>query len=171
MDNLTAYIEERRIKNHLYFDMNKCIEYITQRYTDIDANKNKRFFYFVREEVYDIIKQYGENNIFKLKVRGKGTTPFFEYENENDYKDWLHMRKQIYAAPIDIKNLRMLNFLELSLMNFITDLTTLQEYEIISPDNVITKFRKTGYGTDQDQQSFIKFVGSKFKQGFTFKAL
>jgi hypothetical protein len=168
--NLHEYIEDRRIKNQLNFDMSKCEEYITQKYTDSVADVYKRFFYFVREDVYELIHHLGENNLFELKVRGKGETPFFEFECEEHYKKWLQFRKKIYASINDLKHLRMINFLELSLMNFITDLTTLQEYEIIAPDGTISKFLKTGYGTDQDRQSFIKYLGRKFKEGFTFKA-
>lgn len=171
MDNLRQYIEDRRVRNHLHFDMSKCEEYITEKYTSSDANVYKRFFYFVREDVYDIISKFGENNIFEIKVRGKGNTPFFEFDCDEQFKKWLQYRKKIYSAPIEIQRLRMLNFLELSLMNFITDLTTIQEYELISPEGVISKFKKIGYGNDQDQQSFIKYIGRKFKQGFTFKAL
>jgi hypothetical protein len=171
MDNLQEYIEDRRVRNHLHFDMAECEEYITTKYTSSDANKHKRFFYFVREDVYNIVSKFAENNLFEIKVRGKNATPFFEFENPNEYKNWLHYRRKIYQSPIPIPRLRMLNFLELSLMNFITDLTTLQEYELHSPEGNITKFKKIGYGTDQDQQSFIKYLGRKFKEGFTFKAL
>ena len=168
--NLREYIEDRRARNQLDFDMAKCEEYITNQYTASDANVYKRFFYFVRENVNECIK-VNENNLNELKVRGKGETPFFEFECEEHYKNWLQIRKKIYSHIADIPSLRMLNFLELSLMNFITDLTTLQEYEIISKDGKTTKILKTGYGTDQDQQSFIKYLGRKFKEGFTFKAI
>jgi len=169
--DLRHYIEDRRIRNHLNFDMSKCEEYITTKYTTSDADIYKRFFYFVRENVIESITMFGENNLYELKVRGKGNTPFFEFESDQEYKKWLQLRKLYYYHIHDIQQLRMLNFLELSLMNFITDLTTLQEYELIAPNRNITKLIKNGYGTDQDQQSFIKYLGRKFKEGFTFKAL
>lgn len=149
--------------------MKECEEYITTKYTSSEANIYKRFFYYVRENVYNSFLNY-ENNLFELKIRGKLNTPFFEFEKDEDYIKWLRDRKEFYASVNTIENFRMLNFLELSLMNFITDLTTLQEYELIAPDGSSTNFKKIGYGTDQDQQSFIKYLGRKFKQGFTFKA-
>jgi len=150
--------------------MKECEEYITTKYTSSEANIYKRFFYYVREKVYDSFVMY-ENNLFELKIRGKLNTPFFEFEKDEDYIKWLRDRKEFYASVNTIENFRMLNFLELSLMNFITDLTTLQEYELIAPDGSTKNFKKIGYGTDQDQQSFIKYLGRKFKQGFTFKAI
>lgn len=170
MDNLLEYIEERKFKNKLLFDAVECFDYITTKYTSSEANTHKRFFYYVRENVYNSFLNI-ENNLFELKIRGKSVTPFFEFEHDIEYRKWLQFRKDFYSSKNTIGTFRMLNFLELSLMNFITDLTSLQEYELIAPDGSSTKFKKIGYGTDQDQQSFIKYLGRKFKQGFTFKAL
>lgn len=168
--DLRQYIEDRRVRNKLNFDIDECITYITEKYTDSNATLYKRFFYYVRENVYNSFVML-ENNLFELKIRGKSDTPFYEFESDEEYKKWLRFRRDFYASVNDLQNFRMLNFLELSLMNFITDLTTLQEYELISPTGEISKFKKIGYGTDQDQQSFIKYLGRKFKEGFTFKAI
>lgn len=171
MEDLQKYIEDRRNQNHLNFDMDECLLYINTKYTTSDANMYKRFFYYVRENVYNNFGTDIENNLYELKIRGKFDTPFFEFEQEEQYIKWLRVRKEFYSKNTELNCVRMLNFLELSLMNFITDLTTLQEYELISPNGIVTKFKKIGYGTDQDTKSFIKYLGHKFKQGFTFKAL
>jgi len=173
--DIKEFIKERITKNHLNIDLNDCYNTI-QKYESIypDTSEIKRFFHYVVNKCGSIVIPIHEDNaeiLGFLKVRGKGDITFFEFEDEEDYLNWLQVRGELYDNIKNNNDLRIVNYVELSTMNFITDITTTCKYELIAPDYTVTYFSKTGFGTDQDDRSFIKFLGTKFKDGYTFKPI
>lgn len=175
MSNIESFVKERITKNFLSIDEKVCLETI-KKYEAIypDTSEIKLFFHYVLNLVggvlaeinIDYAEMYGN-----LKVRGKKDITFFEFDFEEDYLDWQKVRLAIYPQIKNNADLRLLNYAELSTMNMISDIYTKCNYELISKDGKVTYFEKTGYGTDQDKQSFIKFLGTKFKQGYSFKPI
>jgi len=134
----------------------------------------KLFFHFVLNKVGGILNnidvEYAEM-FGNLKVKGRSDVTFYEFEDESDYLEWQKMRIDVYRAVTDLGDTRMLNYIELSTMNTISDIFTKCKYELIGDDGKVNVINKTGYGTDQDTLSFIKFMGGKFKDGCTFRAI
>lgn len=175
MSNIESFVKERITKNFLSINAEECLATM-KKYEGIypDTSEMKLFFYYVLNLVggilakvdIDYAEMYGN-----LKVRGKKDITFFEFDFEEDYLDWQKIRLELYPSITNNADLRLLNYAELSTMNMISDIYTKCKYELISKDGTVTYFEKTGYGTDQDKQSFIKFLGTKFKEGYSFRPI
>lgn len=172
--DIAKFVNERIHKNHLPINPDECLDTM-KKYEEIylGVPEIKLFFHFVLNKVGGILNaidvEYAE--LFgNLKVKGRADITFFEFEDEDDYHEWQKLRIDAYKAITDVCDVRVLNYVELSTMNVISDIFTKCKYELIDNDGKSTIINKTGYGTDQDTQSFIKFMGGKFKEGYTFKA-
>lgn len=167
--NIVEFINERKTKNHLNFPVDECLSYI-ENYADthVESTPIKSFFHYIKNYVID---KLSTSDLTKLKVRGKKDITFYEFDEDEDYQTWLIQRLDVYSKINDTDLLRLLNFLELTTMNFITDIVSNQNYELIDIKDNIKHFIKTGYGTNQDTQSFTKYLGVNFKQGFSFKPI
>jgi hypothetical protein len=173
--DIREFVEERVDKNHLSIDVDTCIDTIS-KYGVLypEASEMKRFFHYVLNTVGGILNAVDHEcteMLGSLKVRGRGDITFFEFDHDEDYRDWLGMRLRVYNKIVDVRELRLLNYVELSTMNMISDIFTECLYELIDVDGSAVHFKKTGYGTDRDKQSFIKFLGTNFKKGYTFRPL
>ena len=168
------YVEERILGNQLPLDIIDCITLIDKYesvYPEVDSMK--RFFYVVLNKVGAILNEVDHdlNELLGwLKVRGRNNINFFEFDDEEDYLNWLNARFYLYQKMTDENDIRLLNFLELSTMNFIADLSTSCKYQLTKGKETII-FNKTEYGTDNSNVSFIKYLGSKFKEGYNFKPI
>jgi len=172
-ETIKDFVHERITKNHLAIDVAKCLEVI-EKYADIypDISEIKRFFQFVLNTVGGILTDIDEDSseLFgSLAIRGKTGITFYEFVFDEDYAAWLVLRLKVYQEIKNVDDLRLLNYVELSTMNMITDIKSTGKYELIAKDGTVTTFNKSGYGTDQDSKSFIKFLGGKFKEGYSFK--
>lgn len=172
--DIKEFIIERKNKNHLNFDIEECLNAI-KSYGDIypESTEIKRFFHYILNKVGGIVNNidngYAEL-LGNLKVRGKTDITFYEFDCEEDYLDWQVVRLDIYEKLKDKNDSRLLNFLELTTMNMISDIYTNSKYELLNGDKTIL-FNKLGYGTDVGKASFIKYLGSMFKEGYSFKPI
>jgi len=168
------YVEERVLKNQLPLVVVDCVKLI-DKYEEIypEVDSMKRFFYVVLNKVGAILSTVDKdlNELLGwIKVRGKNSINFYEFEDEGDYLNWLQGRQYLYEKLTNVDDIRLLNFLELSTMNFISDINTNCKYQL-SKDNDIIIFNKVEYGTDNSNVSFIKYLGGKFKEGYNFKPI
>lgn len=185
MENVNTFedfVKQRIALNHLSINPDECLDVI-EKYADIypGISEIKRFFHFIHNKVGGILTDLDSKfagsyhecaELFgTLVIRGKTNITFYEFVFHDDYTEWLHNRIAIYAELTDIDKIRLLNYVELSTMNMISDITTMCKYVLIAKDKTVSTFEKTGYGTDRDAQSFIKFLGTKFKEGYTFKPI
>lgn len=169
------FVEQRVELNHLPINIDECVSVI-EKYTDIypGVSEIKRFFHYVHNQVGGILNRVNPEftELFgNLVIRGKTDITYYLFVFDEDYLEWLRLRVQLYSELTNPDDIRLLNYVELSTMNMITDLTSTDKYELISFDGIITTFNKTAYGTDQDGKSFIKFLGGKFKEGYSFKPI
>ena len=128
-EELKNYISDKIVSNHLNIKLDECCDTI-EKYRTVYNGKSdfELFFYYILNKVGSIINPIDHNNAEKLgwlrvKITRKKVV-YFQFETEEDYYDWLNIRKDIYYALTDVDSVRMLNFMELSTMNFITDITT-----------------------------------------------
>lgn len=169
------YVEERIVKNQLPLDVIDCVNLIDKYQTVYpDVDEMKRFFYVVLNKVGAILNNVDDelNEILGwLRVHGRNNINFYEFEEEEDYLNWLQARVHLYENLTDLNDIRLINFLELSTMNFIADITTKCSYVLTNGKDTIY-FTKNGYGTtNQDKLSFIKYIVEKFTEGYNFKPI
>ncbi len=173
--DIREFVTERITKNSLPLNTDECLD-IMKTYEEIypGVSEIKLFFYLVLNKVggilNDIDHDYAEM-FGNLKVKGRGDITFYEFDFEDDYLEWQQLRLEVYKKIDDIDKIRLVNYVELSTMNVISDIFTKCKYELISKNDKVTIMNKTGYGTDQDTQSFIKFMGGMFKDGYSFKPI
>ena len=172
--DIKQFIQERINKNHLSIDIDECLDTI-KKYEDIypDTTEIKRFFHYILNKVGGILNnidhEYAE--IYgNLKVRGKKDITFYEFDFEEDYLEWQKYRLDVYKSIKNYDDNRLLNYVELSTMNMISDIFTNCKYELYKDTELII-FNKVGYGTDKDKLSFIKYLGTKFKDGYSFRPI
>lgn len=168
--DIKEFVRERVEKNHLPIDVDKALAAI-EAYKSVYPNETeiKLFFYYVKNEVGGIINKLDHHvaeHLGWLLVRGRGNITFYEFDDEDDFLVYLEQRPRIYAM-LDNDQKRMLNYLELTTMNFIHDITTKSKY-VLEKGGAEIKFEKTGYGQTFNTMSFIKYVGQQFKDGYTF---
>lgn len=171
--DIESFVRERIEKNRLPIDINKCLT-ILEKYKEIypGVTDVKLFFYYVLNRVggilNDIDHDYAEM-FGNLQVKGRADITFYSFDFEDDYLEWQRLRLEVYPKITNLDDIRLINYVELSTMNMISDIFTNCKYELSHNGQFIRIFNKTGYGTDQDTQSFIKFLGGKFKEGYSFK--
>jgi hypothetical protein len=173
MGTIKDYIQERITLNHLPLNINECLAVI-ETYETIYSNvsEKERFFLFIKNKVGEILTNIDEDLseiLGWLHVhKSKQDIVYFLFETEEDYYNWLSVRKDLYLQ-LNEDYTRLLNFLELSTMDFISDITTNCNY-ILELKNKKTDFKKEGYGVDVESTiSFIKYLGASFKKGYNFK--
>jgi hypothetical protein len=170
--DIREFVEEKVAKNHLTIDIDACLDTI-QKYADIypDATEIKRFFHYVLNKTGGILNAVDHDcaELFgNLKVKGRVDITFYQFDDEADYLEWQMLRAKMYAGITDMSDVRLVNYVEMSTMNMISDIFTKCMYKLIDTNGKVTYINKTGYGTDQDTQSFIKYMAVKFKEGYSF---
>jgi hypothetical protein len=195
---IRAYITERIRKNSLPIDVDQCLETIrSYRTVYPDVADEKLFFYYILNSVGAIlaaIDMEQAEHLGWLRVRGRDSITFYEFEEEEDYYAWLAVRPFFYERIKDHNDMRILNFLDLSIINYIQDIETKRIYTLVKPTDLLhpKTIQKTGYGTDQAQersgsflqrlwdlllnrkternekQSFIKYIVAQFTDGYVF---
>lgn len=170
--NIRDYISERITKNHLPLNVDECLA-VVKTYETIYANvsEEERFFLMILNNVgvklTDINEDMSEILGWLRVHKSKQNIVYFLFETEEDYYNWLSVRTELYNKLNDKDCIRLLNFVELSTMNFISDILTKSTYVLTNGKTEIT-INKDGYGVDVDSVSFIKYLGTKFKEGYSF---
>lgn len=188
MENLRTFVQNKIEKNQLNLDIDETIS-IIESYRKVyeDSTDEKRFYHYIMNQVGMILNKYAETDLERkeieligwLRVRGSSRTNvvYYEYETDDEFYQWLQYRLKFYDRIKKHDEVRLINYLELSTMNFIQDISTNCSYFLTKEtaiDEKITNFsghriEKNGYGTDQDNLSFIKYMSTKFNDGFNFK--
>ena len=171
---LNDFIFNKITHNNLPLNINECINTVEQYKNIYEVNNEyKLFFYYIKNKVGDILNKFDHeiSEIFgDLKIGGKSDITFFDFELEEHYVEWMQLRFDLYKELTN-DEIRLLNYAELTIMNFISDIYSECKYELIDKNGKVTYFNKTKYGNDQTTQSFIKFLGTKFKEGYSFKPI
>ena len=187
------WIQDKIDKNRLPIslpDYEYTLEKLVVKYPDLD--EYKLFYQYIIDQIFldifhyrlsiydetDKIVAVAGNIIRRAKLRGLNTT-YYEFDLI-DYEEWLKVRTHLYSRynfgnTYDVSQLRLLNYFEMTCMNFITDITSECDYETAHIQwsthkyDVWKKFRKTGFGVDRDSLSFIKYVKMIFNDDYIFK--
>jgi len=177
MSDLHTYIKNKIDNNKLPLSFDNTIKMVnelkkvnTKNYTD------KQLFYqyilniagkIIANVDIEVAECFG---YLEPKLSFNADIIYYEFFTEEDYYDWLSSRKEIYAKIDNIEDIRILNYVELCTMDYIKDISTICDYEIIHNDKVIKKFCKTEFGVNVDTPlSFIKFVSSFFRKNMVYK--
>lgn len=172
--SLNQFIKHKINNNKLPLNVNDVINIVEQYKTIYQVNHEyKLFFYYIKNKIGEILTNFDHDicELFgDLKINGKGDISYYNFELEDHYFEWLQLRYDIYNK-LNKDQIRLLNYTELTIMNFISDIYTECKYELIDNNGNITYFNKTKYGNDQTTQSFIKFLAIKFKEGYSFKPI
>lgn len=176
MGTIRSYVYERVQLNHLPIKVDECLAVI-ETYETIYANVSEmeRFFLYIKNTVGEFLSEINEDMseiLGWLHVhKSKQDIVYFLFETEEDYYNWLCVRKDLYDKLENDDHIRLLNFLELSTMNFISDIISKCEYKMYKSNNIIN-FKKDGYGVNvQSGISFIKYIGTNFKKEYNFKPI
>lgn len=187
------WIADKIDKNRLPIELDDYIwscEKLVVKYPDLD--EYKLFYQYIIDQIFADIFHYrlsiydntdkivatAGNIIRRVKLRGLNTT-YYEFD-QADYEEWSVVRTHLYSKydfkdPYDVPQLRLLNYFEMSCMNFITDITSKSNYESVHIKwktheyDVWKRFEKTGFGVSNDNISFIKYIKKIFNEDYIFK--
>jgi len=83
----------------------------------------------------------------------------------------VNVRKTVYDKIDNDEDIRLLNYLELSTMNFIHDIYTKCNYTAYKGDKLI-QFKKNEFSVDVDDSvSFIQYIAKLFNNGYNFMVI
>lgn len=173
---LKLYISERIKLNNLPIDVDNA--YMTVKlYADIypDMTEFERFFQYILNEISQHLVEIDEEiaeilGFLSVHKAKNSDIVYYKFLTQEDYLDWLHYRIKLYNG-LSKDNIRLLNFVELSTLDFISDIITNQKYELF---NNKQKFivNKTEFSNDKDTKiSFIKYLGNQYKNNYSFKPI
>lgn len=173
---LKQYIEERIKVNKLPINVDDALMNV-RLYKDIypDLDEKQRFFQYLLNHIGGVINEIDHDiseilGFLKVHISKDNNIVYLKFFTEEDYYNWLESRTMIYQA-LSNSDVRILNFIELSTLDFISDISTLGQYKLYK-DKTVINFNKTGYSADTvKSSSFIKYLGSQYKKGFNFKPL
>lgn len=178
METFRDYIKNKINKNHLPLDVDetfKIVNYFKEHNLYKDYTDYQLLYQYILNLAGSIIANIDMSTAecfgyLKPKVSYKKEVIYYEFFTEPDYYDWLNSRKEIYANVNSYDDLRILNFVEMCTMNFITDINTESKYEIYN--NCLKKIDtiiKTKFGVDKSNLSFIKYLASEFYKENVYK--
>lgn len=132
---LRAYIKERIEKNKLPLDLDHTSKHsILYRNEDDDCKYMCFFRYMINligGAINEINPDYTELlGLLQIKKAKQSSMIYYRWLTEEDYYDWLNIRKEIYNK-LDVDNKRLLNFIELSTLDFLSDIKTYENINYI----------------------------------------
>lgn len=143
-------------------------------------NEMELFYYFLLNMLGQIILTIDDGDVKRVELMGwlkvKSSIYdgkemyFFRFETEDDYYNWLNIRKDIYKQLTDPKEIRILNFIELSTFDFVSDNITNGKYVITNGEKNI-KIQKTGMVCTRKKEKFIKHIASYFNNNYIYKPI
>ena len=172
---LRAYIKERIEKNKLPLDLDHtCKHSILYKEKDDKCDFICFFRYLLNiigGDINEINEEYTELfGLLQIKKAKQSKMIYYRWLTEEDYFDWLNVRKEIYLK-LNKENTRILNFIELSTLDFLSDIRSYEKYKLYNKDTTII-FNKKGYTADLlKNQSFIKYLSRQYMNGFTYEVL
>jgi len=178
MENIETFVKNKLDKNKLDLNLVTVLSMINSYKSVYNTTEEKMFFHYIMNEVGYILNKYSNSELETkelellgwLRIKGSDKTKiiYFEYETDDEFYQWLQYRLKYYERINNINEIRLINYLELSTINFIQDITTNSSYVLKKHKCKDIHILKTGYGTDQDNLSFIKYISSKFNDGYIF---
>jgi hypothetical protein len=96
---------------------------------------------------------------------------YFYMPDSADYARWKVYRKDLYNSLTNADDIRILNYVEMSTINFITDISNTNY--ILSNGVETIKLSQIGYNIEYngERASFIHVLGKYFKLGYTYKII
>jgi hypothetical protein len=172
---LREYIRERIEKNKLPLDLDH-----TSSHSILYKEKNDNceyigFFRYllnlVGGAINDINPDYAELfGLLQIKKAKQSQMIYYRWLSEEDYYEWLNIRKDVYTN-LNNENKRILNFIELSTLEFLSDIKSNTKYKLTNNSGHII-FNKNGYTASiLKNGSFIKYLSNQYMQGYTFEVL
>lgn len=172
-------IKDKITENNLNLDVDIVLKAIEELKTDnISDDKLYLFYTYILNLVGDIISKVADDKIVEilgwLKIKNTiykdKSMYFYRFETDDDYSLWLIKRKEIYSKLDDYKEIRILNFLELSTFDFISDVDSNCRYRVYNKLEKIT-IQKAGMVCTKDNSKFNKTLANYFKENFIFKPI
>jgi hypothetical protein len=170
------WLKSKIEKNKLPFSYEFCVAYmesVKDQFPDYD--EYKLFYAFLRDQVWLSVECRDEETrslIMGLEIRGKNTT-FYEFNSDEEYRRWLDLRMRLYEGldHTTTRSLRILNYFEMSIMNFITDIQTSTEYVAYKGSNKKNFVKLGHYSSESKTTTFMKYIKEIFNKGIHFKPL
>jgi len=154
-------INKKVIDNKLSIDLNEYKE-IYFKYKEIykESSDIEIFYKYLLNYIGSIINSV-ESELVELLGWLRITTNdngicFFIFESDEDYRNWMQARIYIYQSLVNESDIRLLNYIELSTINFIKDLDSRHRYE---------------FDKNNIQLCGVKELIDHFKCGLNYKAI
>ena len=171
---LRAYIKQRIEKNKLPLDLDHTSKH-SILYRNDDDCKYMCFFRYIINLIGGAINEINPDytellGLLQIKKAKQSSMIYYRWLTEEDYYDWLNIRKDIYNK-LDVDNKRLLNFIELSTLDFLSDIKTYEKYKIYNKKGSVI-FNKKGYTADLlKNQSFIQYLTKQYSKGYTYEVI
>lgn len=158
-------IKEKIEINSLPLDIDITISNVKE-YETIYPGKSyqERFFMYVLNTIGAFLTPLNETAseiLGWLKMRNVNDVYFFEFESPEDYYNWLSVRVDLYSK-LNNDQMRLMNYLELTMVDFIRDTSTTCTYKYIDNDSSFTKVK------DDDT---LKNIVQEFRNKKTYKPI
>lgn len=180
---LTEFIKNKNKINKLGLDVDKVIETVNdmKKSGHHFNDEEDLFYYYILNLFGKIILSIDSGDVTRAEMMGwlkvkksdfNGKVMYFyRFETEDDYFLWLNMRKDIYAQITDQKELRLLNFIELSTFDFVVDGQTNGKYNVYQDGKKLNTIQKTGMICAHDGSKFMKTMATNFNDLKYFKPI
>lgn len=181
MSDIKDYIESKIKKNRLPLDLDEVLDtvYSLQKSNVYKNFSIKQIFYqyvlniagsIIANIDIDIAESFG---YLKPKKSYNKDIIYYEFFTEEDYYNWLNARTEIYEKISCYDDFRILNFVEMCTIDFITDINTETKYQLYNTNlKLIDTFNKTKFGTDKNNGlSFIKHVVNEYYKNKVYRPI
>lgn len=181
--SLEKFVKNKIVSNKLDIDLSISIDTILKMKESGHPynNEEELFYYYILNLFGKILLTMDNGDVTRTELLGLLKVKFSEYNNkkmyfyryetEEDYYYWLNIRKNIYNKLTDKKEIRLLNFIEMSTFDFVCDGTNNDEYIIYNETGKINHIQKTGMICASDGSKFMKTLATNFNLGNYYKVI
>lgn len=172
---MKEFISDKITKYNLNLDAELVFKTI-QEYKSIYTGESERnlFYYYLKNYVgkyiNDISEEYSE--LFGLlKIENSNNVNYYIFDFDEDFCSWSKYKIDIYEKLKDDSIIRILNFIELSTLNFINSNNSNFYCKIYDKNGFYITEVKQGKTNHTPEQNFIPYLSDKFKNNYNFKII
>lgn len=176
--NLKEFVQQKIESNKLGLDLNIVLEDIEKLKGSVSYEHEFELFYIHMLNLLGNIVLTIDGNHLRaemlgwLKVKSSSYNDklmyFYRFETEDDYYYWLNNRIDIYSKLNDVSEIRLLNFIEMSTFDFVSDGINNCKYKLYKLNGRNEVLQKTGMITN-DGHKFMKIIAKHFNDGNYYK--
>lgn len=176
--NLKEFVQQKIESNKLSLDLDIVLSEIEKLKNTISYEDEFELFYIhILNLLGNIILTVDGDHLRAemmgwLKVKKTSYNDklmyFYRFETEDDYYYWLNNRIDIYDKLDDILEIRLLNFIEMSTFDFVSDGISNCKYKLFKTNGKYDILQKTGMITN-DGNKFMKVIAKHFNDGNYYK--